>query len=177
MLQCPYPGGYDPETRGWAWGQPKEQKACEVLDRKGQIRVGGRGTSGYMREVGGEWLPGAVGGAYLALLHLHPSSPVAILVGAGVSTQVEDEKALGELVCGVERMREGLMPALPCSPQSPPPAPGEKQNHKELGAQRRKDATEPGHAWCSYLVLASLSGSQKGPETGGTGGQGGFPPA
>lgn len=40
------------------------------------------------------------------------SSPVAILVGARVSTQVEDEKALRELVCAAERMREGLMPAL-----------------------------------------------------------------
>lgn len=42
-----------------------------------------------------------------------PSSPVAILVGAGVSTQVEDEKALGELICAVERMSEGLVLALP----------------------------------------------------------------
>lgn len=131
MLQCPCPSGYDPETRGWAWGQPKEQKACEVLDRKGQISVGGRGPSGYTREVGGEWFPGAMGGAYLALLHLHPSSPVAILVGAGVSTQVEDEKALGKLVCEVERMSEGLMPALPCSPH---PHPRPRREAKPLGA-------------------------------------------
>lgn len=68
-----------------------------------------------IRVAGGEWLPGAVGDAHLALLHpaFSPNSPVAILVGAGVSTQVEDEKALGELICAVERMSEGLVLALP----------------------------------------------------------------
>lgn len=77
-----------------------------------------------------------------------PSSPVAILVGAGVSTQVEDEKALGELICAIERMSEGLVLALPSL--HPRGGGGEKQDHKELGAKRREDTTwdplrEPGH--------------------------------
>lgn len=31
------------------------------------------------------------------------SSPVAILIGAAVSSEVEDEKALGELICMHQR--------------------------------------------------------------------------
>ena len=34
------------------------------------------------------------------------SLPVAILVGAAVSRQVEDEKALGELICTQQRERK-----------------------------------------------------------------------
>lgn len=37
------------------------------------------------------------------LLTLRSSSPVPILVGAVVSSQVEDEKALGELICMYQR--------------------------------------------------------------------------
>lgn len=46
-------------------------------------------------------------------------SPVAILVGAAVSSQVEDEKALGEFIC--KQQRRGMRFAPPLS--SPKPLP------------------------------------------------------
>lgn len=66
-----------------------------------------------------------------------PSSPVAILVGAGISTQVENEKALGELVCTAERMGSHA-----CSVPHPPRETSIKDYSKkqeELGAKRRDD--------------------------------------
>jgi hypothetical protein len=77
----------------------------------------------------------------LAQLTLSPFSPVAFLVGAGISTQVEDEKALRELICTAERMGSHACSA--------PPSPREtsigdySKNQKELGAKRREDPSIP----------------------------------
>lgn len=71
-------------------------------------------------------------------LTFRPSSPVAILVGAGISTQVENEKALGELICMAERMGSHVCSAPPTKRDRH----GDySKNHKELGAKREEDPT------------------------------------
>lgn len=49
----------------------------------------------------------------LAQSTLSSCSPIAILVGAGISTQVENEKALRELICTAERMGSHACSAPP----------------------------------------------------------------
>lgn len=75
----------------------------------------------------------------LAQSTLSSCSPIAILVGAGISTQVENEKALRELICTAERMGSHA-----CSAPPPPRQRSVRdysKNHKELGAKRREDPT------------------------------------
>lgn len=46
---------------------------------------------------------------HLFLPTFNASSPVALLVGAAVSSQIEDEKALGEFICSQPRAGNELL--------------------------------------------------------------------